>query len=1057
MDRNWTDPGVVGRNREPARPSFTRHTDRSSALVAENNRSDRSISLDGEWDFSLYDSPDAVPDRFSEPDFDAADFDRITVPRLWETEGYGTPQYTNVGYPFPLDPPNVPTENPTGAYRRTVNVPESWSGRRAVLRFEGVDSAFHVWVNGERIGYSQGSRLTAEFDVTEALDSGENTIAVRVLKWSDGSYLEDQDMWWMSGIFREVSLYCTPETYVDNVDVRTALDADYEDAILRASVDVAGATSETVGSTVEAELVENSLEAARDVDAVARMMRASVSVTPGETTTVDLHSEVENPALWTAETPNTYTLLVTLRDADGSVLEVLPQTVGFREVAIDDGQLRVNGEAVTIRGVNRHDFHPDRGRALDIETMRRDVELMKRNNVNAVRTSHYPNHPAFYDLCDRYGLYVLDETDLEAHGMEYAERVTHPSDDPAWREAYVDRMVRMVEREKNHPSVIVWSLGNESDFGANHEAMAEAAREIDPTRPIHYEPDEELEVSDIVGPMYPSPERVERLQEQFPENPVILCEYAHAMGNGPGGLGDYWETFRTNERTQGGFVWEWIDHGLRTTTEDGEPAFAYGGDFGDVPNDGNFVCDGLLFPDREPSPGLRELKAVLAPVAIDTTDRNGELLVENRYDFRSLDHLCASWTRLADGKPIEGGRLDLPDVPPGDRAPVELPVETPGETGRECRLRVEVELEADTTWADAGHEIAVEDIPLSVERTSGAVTGSTARATSSPVSPPDGRATDETIVVSGPEFELTFDRIGGTIETMTADGQRLLTAGPRLNLWRAPTDNDRGLPAERTFYTDLADVLENNDGEYPLDDSWHISFADVWREYALDDLRFRADSVEWSEDAGLAQVDVEGWLGPAMFDRGFDVEQTYTVDHDGRISIDTTVAPVGDFSALPTLPRVGYVLEVPGEFDRVEWYGRGPGESYADSTSAAPVGRYERSIEALHTPYVRPQENGNRTGIRWVSILDETGVGLRASGSGVNDFGAHRYSIEALEAATHDHELERREVTTVTLDHAHCGVGSGSCGPWTFEPYQVGVEEYTFSLGIEPVDATAAL
>jgi beta-galactosidase/evolved beta-galactosidase subunit alpha len=1079
MDPDWEDPTVYEQNCDPPRAYLPHFVDRSTAATRDRDASSRFTLLNGEWAFRLFDSPAAVPEAFADPGFDAGDWDRIDVPRLWETEGYGTPQYTNVVYPFPVDPPAVPSENPTGAYRRTVEVPDSWADQRAVLRFEGVDSAFHLWVNGERVGYSQGSRLPAEFDVTDHLHPGENTVAVRVLKWSDGSYVEDQDMWWMSGIFRDVSLYVTPETYVSDLDVRTDLDDDYEDAILRTAVDVANDGDADATRRVAVRL--------RDEDGgVVASMDERVTVPAGERATVDLATAVSDPDKWTAETPACYTLLVALADGSGEDRDVVSHTVGFREVAIEDGLLTVNGEPVTVRGVNRHDFDPDRGRAVTFGTMRRDVELMKRNNVNAVRTAHYPNDPRFYELCNRYGLYVVDETDIEVHGIWENWDVPHPSFHEDWRDAYVDRMVRMVERDKNHPSVVVWSLGNEADFGPNHEAMAAATRERD-DRPVHYEPDEDLDVSDIVGPMYPPleeagefPDRfdtVRELHERFPENPVVLCEYVHAMGNGPGSVADYWEVFRSHERMQGGFVWEWIDHGLRTTTDDGEEYFGYGGDFGDEPNDGNFVCDGLLLPDREPTPGLREVKAVTAPVAVTDAPAAGELTVENRYDFRSLAHLRASWELLADGAVVDAGNIDLSAVPAGEQTTVSVPVET-ADDDREYRLRVAVVLDEETDWAPAGHEVATDAVAVSpgIRASAGArsrpetsadgsgghdaagrsADGSGAGAV---VGSPDARAggsldlsADATgVSVSGPSFALSFDGAAGTVDSFRHEGRELLADDLRLTLWRAPTDNDEGQPDDRQTYTEVTDVVADFDGEYPLDSWWHVSFAELWREYALDDLRFRVDSFEGSVADGRARIDVSARLAPPMYEFGFDVEQTYAVDAAGAVTVDTEISPDSAFSDLWTLPRVGYAVDLAGDLDTVSWYGRGPGECYADTDAATTLGRYERAVADLHTPYVRPQENGNRTGVRWVEFTDD-GVGLRASGPGLNDFGAHHYSIEDLAAATHSYDLPRRDPVTVTLDHANCGIGTGSCGQWTLPDYRVPVDDYAFSLELRPVD-----
>jgi beta-galactosidase/evolved beta-galactosidase subunit alpha len=1058
MTKDWEDPQTVGRNREPSHASVLPYPDRRSALAGEREDSPWFRLLNGEWRFHLAETPGDAPEAFSDPDFDDGDWDRIEVPRSWQTvegRGYDRPQYTNVVYPFPLDPPRVPTENPTGSYRRTFHVPEDWDGRSITLRFEGVDSAFYAWVNGERVGYSQGSRLPAEFDVAEHVEPGENTLAVRVFKWSDASYIEDQDMWWLSGLFRDVSIYATPRVHAADLDVRTDLDDDYRDARLSAEVDLRNRGDADAAREVELDLLDDD---GRSV--LADPVTAEATVPAGESTEVTLAADVQDPAKWSAEEPNLYTLALTVRDESGAVSEVIPETVGFRSVEIDEGRLLVNGEAVTIRGVNRHDHHPDYGRAVPHETMRRDVELMKRHNVNAVRTAHYPNDPRFYDLCDRYGLYVLDETDLEAHGMEFAEHVDHPSDDPEWEDAYVDRMVRMVERDKNHPSVIIWSLGNESDFGRNHVAMAEAAREIDPTRPIHYEPDVEQEVSDIVGPMYPSVERTAELVEEHPDHPVILCEYAHAMGNGPGGLTEYWETFRAHERTQGGFVWEWIDQAFRRETDEGEEWFAYGGDFGDEPNDGNFIADGLVFPDREPSPGLTEYKAVIAPVAVEPADLgDGRIEVENRYDFRALDHLRASWRLRADGEVARGGALDLPEVGPGERASVAVPIEASDLDGdAEYLLDVTFSRSGATAWAPEGHEVATAQFELPVDADPGtggvaASAGTDAIDAPAATAPPiEVESTDAGISVSGPEFALLFDETAGAVDSYSYRGRDLLASGPKLNLWRAPTDNDVAMTGGRTFYRGLQDRIDENDGEVPMDNPFFVGFERLWREFGLDSLQFRADEVDHEVvDRGTVRIDVAGRLAPPIYDTGFDVEQTYTVTGTGAVDVDTLIDPDGDLSALPSLPRVGLELRLPGDLDRTTWYGRGPGESYRDSEQANPLGRYAADVEELHTPYVRPQENGNRTDVRWVAFTNGRGVGLRASGDGLRDFGAHRYTIDDLEAADHDHELPRRDEITVTLDRAHCGLGSGSCGPATLEQYRVDpTDAHEFSVELRP-------
>ena len=1050
---DWIDPQTVGRNRLQPHTDVLPYDDAVTAREGDRVASPWFRSLNGDWAFDLAPSPSDAPEDFADPDFDAADWDDIEVPINWQAAGHGAPHYTNVVYPFPLDPPEVPTENPTGRYRRTFHVDEEWDGRQIRLHFEGVDSAFHLWVNGERVGYSEGARLPAEFDVSDYVEPGENTVAVRVYKWTNGSYIEDQDMWWLSGIFREVYAYAVPETHVADVDVRTDLDDDYADATLSAAVDVANDGTAAATRTVTATLRDPDGATVAELDGTAR-------VPGGETATVDLETEVADPAKWTAETPTTYTLdveLVAGEDASGDVTEAVAETVGFREVEITDGQFLVNGEAVTIRGVNRHDFHPDRGRHVPVASMREDLELMKQHNINAVRTAHYPNDSRFYDLCDEYGLYVIDETDIECHGMELARDTDHISDADEWRDAYVDRMARMVERDKNHPSVVIWSLGNESDFGENHVTMAADTRERDPTRPIHYEPDTEQEVSDIVGPMYPPWEQLAEWAEADDwEHPVIMCEYAHAMGNGPGSLGKYWEMIYEYDRLQGGFVWDWLDQGLRQTTDAGEEYFAYGGDFGDEPNDANFNINGLVFPDRTPSPGLTEYKKVIEPVTLSAGElAAGELVVHNRYDFRDLDHLTADWRVEADGDLVDSGTLSLPNLAAGETGSVTVPVD--GDADRadgESLLTVEITLAGGTAWADAGHTVATGQFELPDS-------GDPALPTTQS-GPLSTERTEDGIVVAAPDLEMVFDDTYGVVDSLTYRGQDLLTEGPQVGLWRAPTDNDRGLPLDGTLLSRLTELSENGatlePGQFRT-----IGFAQLWREHGLDSLQFRCDGVHVDDPADQAgsvgdhtveddhvEITVEGRLAPPIFDHGFAVAQTYTVRDDGAVEIDTTLEPEGDLSVLPSLPRVGLDLTLPDALDTVSWYGRGPGESYADSKQAQLVGRYERDVTDLHTPYVRPQANGTRTDVRWATFTDGRGVGLHVTGDSSLDVTAHRYTTADLEAAEHDHELPERDEISVSLDHAHCGLGTGSCGPATLEQYRVDPETFAFTVELRP-------
>jgi beta-galactosidase/evolved beta-galactosidase subunit alpha len=1065
---DWLDPTVTGRNRLPPHAGVLPHADAEAARERRRAASPWVRTLTGAWRFRLFDAPAAVPEAFHEPGFDASGWDDLDVPSNWQTEGHGSPHYTNVVYPFPLDPPRVPRENPTGAYRRTLRVPESWDGRQVRLRFEGVDSAFHLWVNGERVGYSEGARLPSEFDVTEHVEAGVNVVALRVYRWSNGSYLEDQDSWWLSGVFRDVYAYAPPATHVADVDVRTTLgagdaadgrghagaDGDADDGAPRfdATVDLANVGSESATRRVEADLLDSA-----GASVLPAPLAAEATVDDGGTATVEFGARVPDAEPWTAETPTCYTLTLALdaagargaAEATGST--VVATTVGFREVEVADGRLLVNGEAVTIRGVNRHDFDPDRGRAVSLATMREDVELMKRHNLNAVRTAHYPNDARFYDLCDEYGLYVLDETDLECHGMEHADEVTHLSDDPAWEATYRDRMARMVGRDATHPSVIIWSLGNESGFGAHHEAMAADTRERDPTRPIHYEPDVDCAASDVVGPMYPSVERLDELAaEPDPDEPVIPCEYAHAMGNGPGSLREYWDRFREHDRLQGGFVLDWIDQALRQPTADGGERFAYGGDFGDEPNDGSFVVNGLLFPDREPSPGLRELKAVVEPVGLSAAaPEEATLSVENRYDFRSLAHLRGDWRVERDGRVVESGRLDLPALDPGEGATVAVPVDPAALPGTgEHLLTVELSLASGTAWASAGHVVATGQFALPTGGSPATVPAGAASPSPVSVSESGGR-----VVASSGPVELVVDARRGLVDSLSYDGRTLVTDGPRVGLWRAPTDNDEGLPLPRTLLSGLADRHER--GEPPgADDLRSVGFADLWREHGLDALSFRADAVDVEERGDAAVVAVTGRLAPPVHEHGFGVERTYTLDRTGTVDVDVRVVPDRDPGRLPSLPRVGLDLTLADAFDEVSWYGRGPGESYVDSRASALVGRYDARASELHTPYVAPQENGTRTDVRWVRFTDGRAVGLEATPTVADsfDFSARRYTAADLAAADHDADLPRRDAVFATLDHAHCGLGTGSCGPATLDRYRVDAGPHEFGVRLRPFD-----
>lgn len=1014
----WEDPSLLSRGRRPPRSHFIpRGPDDGTNVRAESSRR---CSLNGRWKFHYAAAPAEAPAGFERPGFDDAGWKDLPVPSCWQMHGFGRPHYTNVVYPFPVDPPRVPSENPTGCYRRAFFVPPRWEGLRKHLRFEGVDSFFEVWVNGRPIGFSKGSRLPSEFDITDAVEPGDNLLAVRVLQWSDGSYLEDQDMWWLSGIFREVALLARPTAHMGDLVVRADLDDRYEDGVLSVNATVRNDDAAGRSGALECALLDAQGDTVWE-SARAQPWRAGA----GAEATVEITAQIPGVARWTAETPNLYTLVTRLQDDDGEILETATLRTGFRRVEIRDGNLRVNGTPILFRGVNRHEHHPDHGRAVPIEWTESAVRLMKQHNINAVRTSHYPNDPRFYDLCDEYGLYVIDEADLECHGFCFTDW-NRLSDDPAWEAAYVDRMERMVRRDRNHPCVILWSLGNESGFGRNHRAMAERARALDATRPIHYEGDREAEVADVLSRMYTPVERcIEIAQEPGWTRPFILCEYAHAMGNGPGGLQEYQDAFYAHRRLQGGFVWEWMDHGIRRRTADGREYFAYGGDFGDQPNDGHFVIDGLVFSDGRPSPGLIEYKKVIEPVQVEWADAAaGRLRVVNRHDFLSLTYLDSAWTVTIGGRLVRRGSLGRLKIPAGRAKELALePFEPlPGEAEEEAWIRVTFTLAEDCIWAPKGHVVAWTQLPYPI-RPARPVAAKPRRAAEPP--PVVEKETPAEWRLRAGDTAWVFDRARGRLASWTTAGRELMRPGPRLTFWRAPIDNERvGGQGSKVWA--------------------------AWTAARLNALQHRVDEaiLEPGGESAVA-LRVRARIAPPAGVIGYRCEYRYRFTSDGAMVLSVAGEPEGAWPEL--LPRIGLEMTLPDDLDFVTWYGRGPGECYADSHQANAVGIYSARGAELFTNYVRPQENGNRCDVRWVRMADPRGAGFEARGSELLNFSAHRFTAEDLTLAAHTCELTPRPEITLHLDHRQNGLGSASCGPALAPAYRLTATPFRFEIHFRPI------
>ncbi len=1017
---DWENPHLQAVNRLPMRASGFPYPDEAGARARQPLRSPWTLSLDGEWRFRLAANPFDLPADFQQPGFDDAGWDAVPVPGNWTLQGYDKPIYCNIQMPIPLNPPFVPREdNPTGLYRRNFELPAEWDGRRVILRFDGVESAFYVWVNGQKAGFSKDSRLPAEFDITALTRPGVNSLAAQVIRWSDGSYLEDQDHWRMAGIYRSVWVYSLPPLHLWDVFARPLVSADFRSAVLEVDALLGGALQQAEGARVEMQLFDPHGQAVFP-DYQSAEFRVAVDQPP----LARLSRPVAEPLLWSAETPHLYTLIVRLTGRDGAPLQYFASRVGFRRVEVRNRRLLINGQAVRIRGVNRHEHDPQRGKTLSLESMIQDICLMKRNNINAVRAAHYPNDERWYDLCDEYGLYVWDEANIEAHALY--NRLCR---DPEWRHAFLERGARMVERDKNHPSVVVWSLGNESGYGPNHDALAGWIRAYDPTRPLHYEGAIAADwegghaASDIVCPMYPPVEQIRRFGQRSQDpRPLIMCEYAHAMGNSPGGLGDYWDAIHATPGLQGGFIWDWVDQGLLKTDPNGAAYWAYGGDFGDTPNDRNFCINGIVFPDRTPHPALYEVKKVYQPVRVSPLDlREGWMEIHNDYDFLTLAHLRGEWEIAVDGEIRQGGSLPRLNLPPGERQRVQLNYRLPPlQAGQEAFLTVRFRLDRDTPWAAAGHEVAWEQFRLPVD--------------APPMILPSDGLPHLQAALSGGALRLRSESMEAEVDLNTGfltnfgfHGIRLLEDGIRLNLWRAPTDND-GFKWAQDHRGKLL-------GE--------------WLAAGLNRLQHHLTGMEWTQPADstvlvqtVHQVKAEG------VEAGYEVFSEAAFFGGGWLALRVRAKP---FGALPVLPRLGVRMTLPPGFERFCWLGRGPHESYNDRKRGAAVGLYCGGVDEQFVPYILPQENGNKTDVRWAALRNAEGWGLLASADRRFETSVSHFTADDLYRALHPHELKPRPQVFFHIDVRQLGLGSASCGPGVGEGYQVHPAAESFTLLIQPL------
>ncbi|RTE84746.1 hypothetical protein BHE90_000793 [Fusarium euwallaceae] len=1028
---DWENEAVFRRNCLPPRSYFIPAT---------------ALLLNGKWNFHYAPTPWDAPDNLEGESavVPEASWNSIEVPGHWQLQGFGHPHYTNVQLPIPVCPPYVPTENPTGTYRKRFRVPSDWDRSSLLcLRFDGVDSAYYLRVNDVLVGYAQGSRNASEFDITEYIDwERDNEVSVTVYQWSDATYIEDQDQWWLSGIFRDVHLIAFPsDPYIRDWFLRTDFDDAFDNGILQADIELSKRVSGFVRLSVKG-LSHNK----GAVIAETEMMLDS------ESTKLNIDLLIPNPKKWTAEAPNLYRVEIMLAGSETSY--TVHQNIGFRKVELLNGLICVNRKPIRFRGVNRHDHHPHRGRAVPLEFIRRDLILMKQHNINAIRCSHYPPDPRFFQLADELGFWVIDEADLECHGflrsisralnlskgMTYGEKrdlvfgrsTEYISNNPSWRAAYLDRAESMFHRDKNHTSVVIWSLGNESFYGQNHDSMYDFLREKDPSRLLHYEGDIDAKHADMYSRMYLSMDDLESHAETLDvgqdgsfDKPIILCEYGHAMGNGPGGLEDYEERFRKYPRLQGGFIWEWANHGL--WKQEGDKGFyAFGGDFGEFPHDGTFTMSGLCNSAHDPTPGLLEYKSVIQPVRIEFVDR--ELHVHNMHDFVGLDHLTATFKVEELGTEssiLVAGKLNLPSTAAGSTTKIPLPEEITGVDSKyETLLTVRFYLMVDTSWAQSGHGVAWAQFILSEASPTSQVIdpaklGSTLLTTSF----------GTTLKVNGPNWEFEFDKIRGYLKAWKCSGVSLLEQDPLTkvaiipSIWRPPTNND--IP----------------------------SAVPEWERYAVEVMTSQKRSFVFRSDESGVTVEAETYLSPAVLDWGLICRTVYKISPSGSLEIRVSLAPRG--YSPPDVPRIGLDLRINRALDAVRWLGLGPGESYPDKRSSQKRGIWSTSsVSGLQILYDLPQENGNRMETRWLTLSNECGLGIRATsiqGANRDEFNwtATQHSAKTIQAAKHPCDLVEEDATILRLDAEVAGVGTGACGPGVDERHLVHMREVEFGFKLE--------
>ncbi|REE00453.1 glycoside hydrolase family 2 TIM barrel-domain containing protein [Marinoscillum furvescens] len=1016
----WQDPEVFAINKLEPHTYFYHYANAAEAN-ASWQQSANYFSLNGTWKFNWEKTPEQRPKDFYQPDFNVSSWGTIEVPGNWELQGYGIPIYTNVTYPFPKNPPFVDSDyNPVGSYKRTFELPESWDGKEVYLHIGAARSALYVWVNGEQVGYSEGSKLPAEFDLTDYLQAGTNDIAIEMYRWSDASYIEDQDFWRLSGFDRDVYLYATDEVALWDFKVISGLDATYEDGEFALNL--------TAWNKSDSDSKLNAQVVLKDAEEVLVDENVSIEVPAEDQAEGMVTALIKEVKKWSAEQPNLYTLEIAVKDASGNVQDFITTQVGFREVEIKDAQLLVNGVPIYLKGANLHDHDPEKGHVVSEELTELDMRIMKQHNLNAIRTSHYPKDSHFYDLADKYGFYVIDEANIETHGMGTTNQgkfdtVPHPAYREDWKAAHIDRTRRMYERDKNHPSIIIWSLGNEAGNGENFKATYRWLKDHDATRLVQYEGATKDWNTDIIAPMYARLEHMREYAASNPTKPYIQCEYAHAMGNSVGNLQDYWDLMEQYPFFQGGFIWDWVDQGLEAKTANGETYWAYGGDLGgqDLQNDANFCINGLVFPDRKIHPALLEVKKVYQYVKFKAYEK-GKLTIYNGYDFTNLSAFAFEWALLENGEVVLDGALDRLDVAPHAEADVQLPIPALSDQ-KEYILQVKARTISAAPLVPKGHDVAREEFVLTAYNFPKELGTQKGKLT----------VTEDTqaLIVSSEEVTVSFDQKSGYLEKLDYGFGNVLISPLKPNFWRAPTDNDYGFGMQ-----------------------WKRK---VWKQASENQqlVSIKATAADKPASGKVKNTNVLVKVVYELPDVSGDMAMTYEISPEGKILVTADLISLGD--DLPGMPRFGVNFSVKEAYNQVKWYGRGPHENYQDRNTGSFLGVYQATAADLYHPYVRPQENGYRTDTRWVTVTNQQGLGIRFTA--VNEalgFSALHNTISdfdagAKKAQRHTTDVKPRALVNLNLDKAQMGVGGDTS--WGAQPhpqYQIPAEPSSYQFLMMP-------